>query len=462
MNVKNFTFLRKEHIIQVRMLSTSRSEGDRMSEKKLKARGLYLSRLISFADTELIKVITGIRRCGKSSLLKLFIEYLKDRGVDGKRIVEVNFESMANPNWDDRSLYSYIKERVIPGEKMYLFFDEIQLVPDWQRAINSFRVDFDCDIYITGSNAYLLSSELSTFLSGRYVEIKMLPLSFSEFVDFQGFSKKEKLLPDGGTRKQLFDQGGEMVDARDVFDAYVKYGGMPSVTEVELNQETVSAVLDGIYSTVIVRDILERGKFREQRSLTDPVLLRKLVMFLADSIGNSISANSISNTLISEKLIDSKPAVRTVQTYMAALAEAYVFYEIKRFDIKGKEYLRTLGKHYIVDVGLRNYLLGFRGGDRGHILENIVFFELLRRGYQVAVGKIDNREIDFIATRTDEKAYIQVTETMSAQETRERELTPLQTVKDNFEKLVISLDRPLTDNIEGIHIVNALDWLLQE
>ena len=424
-------------------------------------RDSYLKKLIAFQDTELIKVITGIRRCGKSSLLELMREHLKKQGVSQNQIISINFESMAFRAMTVNELYKSVSEKVIKGKKMYLFFDEVQLMKDWQKAINSFRVDFDCDIYITGSNAYLLSSELSTYLSGRYVEIKVLPLSFAEFITFQGYTISERKLPDGSTKKVLYDKEQEQADLRDMFDMYVKYGGMPSIADVGLDEEKVAAVLDGIYSAVIVRDILERGKRKNTRNVNDPLLLRKLMMFLADNIGNNTSANSITNTLINEKLTDAKPAVQTVSAYIDALTESFVFYEIQRFDIKGKEYLRTLGKYYIVDMGLRNYLLGYKSGDSGHILENIVYFELLRRGYSVSVGKIDNKEIDFIATKTNEKKYIQVTESMVSPETKERELTPLKMVQDNYEKLVITMDKPLTTDEDGIKIVNALEWLVE-
>ena len=253
---------------------------------------------------------------------------------------------MGIPDMDARGFYEYVKARICPNKRTYLFFDEVQKVHGWENAVNSFRVDFDCDIYITGSNAYLLSSELSTYLSGRYVEIKVLPLSFREFLDFHGYILTERKSP----------------------------------------------ALDGVYSAAVINDILEREKRKGQRNITDPVLSKKIILFLADNVGNNTSATSIGNTLVNEGLLENgtrktKPAVQTIQAYIEALTEAYIFYEIKRFDIKGKEYLRTLGKYYIVDIGLRNYLLGYRDGDSGHILENIIYFELLRRGYDVAIGK---------------------------------------------------------------------------
>ena len=350
-------------------------------------------------------------------------------------------------------------------KRMYLFFDEVQHVLKWETAINSFRVDFDADIYITGSNAYMLSSEYATYLSGRCVEIKMLPLSFSEFIDFHGFKVKEKKNLIGGMKRQIIGNDGEEYEIRDVFDAYMRFGGMPGIAEIGLDQDKAFALLDGIYSTVITRDILERENLRSQKRISDPILLRKIIMFLADNIGSSISLSSIGNTLMNEGLLDKKkrngkPSAHTVESYVNALQESYFFYEIKRFDIKGKEFLRTLGKYYIVDIGLRNYLIGIRDRDRGHALENVVYLELLRRGYDVAIGKINTQEVDFIATNATEKLYIQVTESMLGEEVRERELTPLKKIQDNYEKIVLSLDLGLDSSYDGIKSVNLIEWLL--
>ena len=438
-----------------------------IKEFKLKNRDLYLNRLISFQDTEIIKVITGIRRCGKSSLLKLMAEHLRKSGVKDEQIIELNFESMTFYAMDNKQLYSYVKEKVLQNERMYLFLDEVQMIPAWQTAVNSFRIDFDCDIYVTGSNAFLLSSELSTYISGRYVEIKMLPLSFREFIDFNDFILQSYTSITGETRKRVIDEKNEMYELNELFDAYLKYGGMPSVIDVGLQQDKVTAMLDGLYSAVVIRDILERGRRKEQRAITDPILLRKLIMFLADNIGNNISATSIGNILVNEGLLEEgyrkvRPATQTIQAYIEALIESYIFYEIKRFDIKGKEFLRTLGKYYIVDIGLRNYLLGFREGDRGHILENIIYFELLRRGYNVAIGKLGNKEIDFVATSTYEKKYIQVTDSMDSLEIRKRELTPLLSIRDNYEKIVLVLNYDLAQTIEGIKIIKISDFLLED
>lgn len=438
-----------------------------MQKTNLISRELYLRQLRAFRDTDMIKVLTGIRRCGKSSLMKLMAQWLRDNGIEDKQIIEINFESMRFSEMTVEEFYSYITERVIPGKRMYLFFDEVQRIAGWEKAVNSFRVDFDCDIYITGSNAYLLSSELSTYLSGRYVEIKVLPLSFSEFLDFHGYRVEEYKSLTGKLKKRIKDSNGETFDPKELYEAYAKFGGMPILADVGLEQDRVTAALDGVYSAVVVRDILEREKRKGQRTITDSLLLRKLMMFLADNIGNSVSATSIGNTLVTEGLLEegkrkAKPATHTIQAYIEALKESYIFYEIKRFDIKGKEYLKTLGKYYIVDIGLRNYLLGYRDGDTGHILENIIYFELLRRGYEVAIGKLDHKEVDFIATKTDEKKYIQVTESMTSPETRERELSPLQKIPDNYEKIVIAMDTGMEQDQDGIKLINAIDFLLGE
>ena len=432
---------------------------------ELKNRDRYLKKLIGFQDTEPVKVITGIRRCGKSSLLKLMIRHLREAGIGQEQVVEMNFESHDFRSMTSDEVYHYVKEKAVPGKRMYLFFDELQRIDAWEDAVNSLRVDLDCDIYITGSNAYLLSSEYSTYLSGRCVEIKMLPLSFREFLDFHNFEVRETSSALGGTRRQAFDQSGERYDLREVFDAYMRFGGMPGIADIGLDQEKALSLLEGIYSTVVVRDILEREKRRGQRQITDPALLRKIVLFLADNIGSSVSVSSIGNTLMNEGLLEGgkrrgTPSTHTVQAYMGALLESYFFYEIKRFDIKGKEYLRTLGKYYIADIGLRNFLLGFRNRDSGHAIENVVYFELLRRGYDVAIGKIGNQEVDFIATTADDRLYIQVTESMQSEDVRKRELAPLQKIRDNYEKLVLSLNPGLDASYDGIKSLNLVDWLL--
>lgn len=432
---------------------------------KLKKRDLYLNKIIAFQDTEPVKVVTGIRRCGKSSLLKLMVCHLKEEGIFDEQILEMNFESYAFKNMESDSLYEYVRQHIVPDKRMYLFFDEVQRVPDWEDAVNSFRVDFNCDIYVTGSNAYMLSSEYATYLSGRCVEIKMLPLSFSEFITFYDFEIIETKSALGGIRRQVLNRNGEQYELREIFDAYMRFGGMPGIADVGLDQEKALMLLEGIYSTVIMRDILERENLRGQKKITDPVLLKKIVMFLADNIGSNISVSSIGNILVNEGLLEDGrkkgiPSAHTVQTYVNALMEAYFFYDIKRFDIKGKEFLRTHGKYYIVDMGLRNYLLGFRNRDSGHALENIVYFELIRRGYDVSIGKVDNLEVDFIATKADDKIYIQVTETMEGEDVRKRELAPLQKINDNYEKIVLSMNKGMDSSYDGIKSIDLIDWLI--
>ncbi len=436
-----------------------------MNTNILKRRDIYLDKLKAFQDTEPVKVITGIRRCGKSSLLNLMVAHLKETGVLPEQIVEMNFESHDLKKMSADDFYQYVKGRVLPDKRMYFFFDEVQRITNWEDTVNSFRVDFNCDIYVTGSNAYLLSSEYATYLSGRCIEIKILPLSFREFLYFHNFEVREDRSALGGTRKQVTDKNGERYELREAFDAYMRFGGMPGIADVGLDQEKAMVLLDGIYSTVVIRDILEREKRRGQRQITDPVLLRKIILFLADNISSSVSVSSIGNTLVNEGLLEDgrrkgTPGAHTVQAYVNALLESYFYYDIKRFDIKGKEYLRTLGKYYIVDIGLRNYLLGFRNRDSGHAIENLVYFELLRRGYDVAIGKVNNMEVDFIATNMNDKLYVQVTESMIGEDVRRRELAPLQKINDNYEKIVLSLEPGMDASYDGIKSLNLIDWLL--
>ena len=436
-----------------------------MITSKLKTRPNYLNKLIGFKDTEPVKVITGIRRCGKSSLLKLMIEHLKQNGVLSSQILYVNFESFEFVEFNSTKLYNYVKERIVAGKRMYLFFDEVQRVKNWENAINAFRVDFNCDIYITGSNAYLISSEYATYLSGRCVEIKMLPLSFVEFIDFNDLTLKTEVGALGDKRTYAVDSSGSKYPLKEVFNSYLKFGGMPGITELGLDQEKSLMLLDSVYSTIIVRDILDLANLRETGPINDSVLLKKIVMFLSDNIGNNVSLSSIGNTLSNEGLLEDvktkgKVSVHKLQYYVNSLLESFFFYEIKRFDIKGKEYLKTLGKYYIVDLGFRNLLLGYRNRDTGHVLENIVYLELLRRGYDVSIGKIDNLEIDFIAQKSDEKLYIQVTDDMSISSVTQRELAPLKKVKDNYPKIVLALNLGLETNYDGIKILNVIDWLV--
>lgn len=406
--------------------------------KNLIKRPLYLNELIENKDVDLIKIITGIRRCGKSSLMELFCQYLLETGIDKSRIIHMNLESLKyNELSDYLSFYNYVSDKIENTGKTYLLFDELQVVSGWEKAIESFRVDYDVDIYITGSNAYLLSTELATLLSGRYVEIKMLPLSFSEFLDFYNFDDKTVL--------------------EEKFIYYLKFGGMPVLREYNFNELRINQALEGIYSTVILKDILQRHNQSDQLSLD------KIAHFLSSNIGSITSPNKIGNILSSEGDIDKGKnkniAGKTVDKYISMLNNAFIFYRVGRYDIKGKQLLKTLDKNYIVDMGFRNMLLGYRDADRGHILENIVFLELIRRHYRVYIGKISDTEVDFLAEKPNEKLYIQVTESLASPKTRERELRPLLSINDNYEKIILTSDRSFITSENGIKIINVIDWL---
>lgn len=409
--------------------------------KNLIERPAYLNELIENKDIDLIKIITGIRRCGKSSLLELFRQYLLESGIEEGRIIHMNLESLKyNSLSDHLSFYQYVSDKIDNTSKTYLLFDELQVVSDWEKAIESFRLDYDVDIYITGSNAYLLSSEFATLLSGRYVEIKMLPLSFKEFLDFYDFNDSTSL------------------DEKFIY--YLKFGGMPVLSEYNFNELRINQALEGIYSTVILKDILQR------HNLSDQLTLNKIVHFLASNIGSITSPNNIGNVLSNEGNIEktkvSSIASKTVDKYISLLNNAFIFYKIGRYDIKGKQLLKTLDKNYIVDLGFRNMLLGYRDADRGHILENIVFLELIRRHYRVFIGKIGDTEIDFLAEKPNEKIYIQVTESLASPKTRERELRPLLSINDNYEKIIMTFDRDFITSENGIKIINVIDWLTSD
>ncbi len=401
----------------------------------------YMNQLIQNKDVDLVKIVTGIRRCGKSSLLDLFHQYLSEQGVPDSRIIHMNMESLRYRDLTDYlSFYDYVSKQIEKGAKTYLIFDELQVVEHWEKAIESFRLDFDVDIYITGSNAYLLSTEFSTLLSGRYVEIRVLPLSFKEFLDFYEFASD--------------------VTIDEKFQKYLRFGGMPILREYKFNEARTNQALEGIYSTVVLRDILQRNKS------TDQGMLQKIMLFLCSNIGSITSPNSIGNVLSSEGDIQAGKqksiAGKTVERYISMLCKAFVFFSVSRYDVKGKQLLKTLEKNYIIDLGFRNLLLGYRDADRGHILENIVFLELLRRDYRVYIGKVGETEVDFVAEKPNDKVYIQVTESMQSPETRERELRPLRMIGDNYEKIVLSMDRSFASSYDGIKSLNLIDWLLAE
>lgn len=400
----------------------------------------YLNQLIENKDVDLVKIITGIRRCGKSSLLDLFHQYLLKAGVPEENIIHMNLESLRYRNLTDYvAFYDYVSKRIPKTGKTYLMFDEMQTIDHWEKAIESFRLDFNVDIYITGSNAYLLSGEFSTLLSGRYVEIRMLPLSFKEFLNFYRFETS--------------------VSIEQKFQKYLQFGGMPILREYQLNEARSNQALEGIYSTIVLKDILLRNPQMDQSTL------EKLILFLCSNIGSITSPNSIGNALSQEgnigKVKDRNIASKTIEKYLGMLHESFFFSSVRRYDVKGKQFLKTLEKNYIVDLGFRNMLLGYRDADRGHILENVVFLELIRRDFHVYVGKVGELETDFVAEKPNEKLYIQVTESMQSPETRARELRPLKRINDNYEKIVLSMDRNYINSYEGIKSLNLIDWLLQ-
>jgi len=415
----------------------------------------YLDELIRFQGQDLVKVVTGVRRSGKSTLLDMMREYLRDQGVPEASLLTFKMESMEYDTVTDyHDLYALVCERTKDVKHPYLFFDELQEISGWERAINSLRVDKDCDIYITGSNAYLLSSELSTFLSGRYVEIEMLPLTFAEYLQFRGM----KWFPRESDQADLaLGANGSVATLSNMFMQYRQFGGLPVLALSDPSRENHRTYCKSLYDTVVIRDILERDKRRDRRRLTNPDLLEKICAFLADNIGNENSITSITNALEQQ---GTKAANDTVDAYVGALCEAYLFYPVKRYDIKGKELLKTNGKHYMVDTGLRNYLQGYRDSDQGRVLENIVYLQLRHDGYEVSVGKKLSSEIDFVASRNDERFYIQVTESMRDTAQQERELKPLRKTGDSYPKMIVVSEGSYPTSIDGIRIVSTIDYLL--
>lgn len=398
----------------------------------------YLDRLNQWRDEQVIKVITGIRRCGKSTLLLQYQEWLKARGVSEDQIVSVNFEELEYEELQDyRKLYSYLKNRLCERKKTYIFLDEIQKVPSFEKIVDSLYVKPDVDIYITGSNAYMLSGDLATLLTGRYVEIKMLPLSFKEYLQITGTDQDRGLAE------------------------YMRNGGLPYIAVMDRTQEKVEIYLEGIYNTVIVKDIEDRQARKEKnpdkRKITDILLLKTIARYLASIVGNPVSIRSITDYLTSN---GRKISPNTVGDYVEALTESFIFYSAERFDIVGKQLLKASRKMYIVDLGLRNHILPRRQYDLGFSLENIVYFELLRRGYRVMIGKVGSTEVDFVAEKQGTYTYFQVTADMTAKETFDREMKPLMNIRDNYEKIVLTGDRLTIGNYDGIQVRNLSDWLL--
>ena len=394
----------------------------------------YLKRMIDAKDTKFIKVITGVRRSGKSTLLLMFKDYLIKNKVNEKNIIHINFESAI---YDDiknyKDLYNFVKEK-IKKDKVYLLLDEVQNVESWEKAINSFQVDFNIDIYITGSNAYLLSSELSTLLSGRYIEIKMYPLSFKEYLNFNSY---------------------DCNDLEDKFNEYLRYGGLPAITLIKNNDEVVLSYLNDIYNTIVKKDIIDRNNIK------DTALLENIIKYLSNNIGNTISSTKISDYLNSNKIVE-KSNHQTIDNYLNMLEKSFIIYKADRTDIKSKSLLKTLGKYYISDTGIRNIILGLRNINEGHLLENVIYLELLRRGYKVNIGKTNDYEVDFVAENPNNIKYYQVTQSLNNEIVKERELRSLENISDNYEKTILTMDKTINNDYNGIKVINIIDWLLKE
>lgn len=400
----------------------------------------YLEKLIEWKDDDVIKVVTGIRRCGKSTLLMQYQDYLKSIGIKENQIIAVNFEELEYEELCDyKKLYAYIKDRLVADKITYIFLDEIQKVPSFEKVVDSLYVKPNIDIYITGSNAYMLSGDLATLLTGRYVEISMLPLSFSEYM-------------------QLSDK-----DKESAFADYIKYGGLPFVATMDKTDDKVDTYLEGIYNTVIVKDIEDRQKRQEsnsdKRKINDIPLLKTIAKYLSSVIGSPVSLRGITNYLVSS---GRKISANTVSNYVDALIESFIFYPAERFDIVGKQLLKANKKYYMVDLGIRNHILPRKYYDLGFSVENIVFFELLRRGCKVTIGKYQENEVDFVAEKRGEFTYIQVTADMVSESTFDREMKPLYAIQDNYEKIVLTLDKLTVGNYDGIKVVNVIDWLLNK
>lgn len=400
----------------------------------------YLEKLIGWKDDDVIKVVTGIRRCGKSTLLMQYQDYLKSIGIEENQIIAVNFEELEYEELCDyKKLYAYIKDRLVADKITYIFLDEIQKVPSFEKVVDSLYVKPNIDIYITGSNAYMLSGDLATLLTGRYVEISMLPLSFSEYMQL---SNKDK---------------------ESAFADYIKYGGLPFVATMDRTDDKVDTYLEGIYNTVIVKDIEDRQKRQEsnsdKRKINDIPLLKTIAKYLSSVIGSPVSLRGITNYLVSS---GRKISANTVSNYVDALIESFIFYPAERFDIVGKQLLKANKKYYMVDLGIRNHILPRKYYDLGFSVENIVFFELLRRGCKVTIGKYQENEVDFVAEKRGEFTYIQVTADMVSESTFDREMKPLYAIQDNYEKIVLTLDKLTVGNYDGIKVVNVIDWLLNK
>lgn len=390
----------------------------------------YLDKLIAFKDKQLVKIVTGIRRCGKSTLLELYREWLIGQGVKEERIISINFEDIDYEELTDyKKLYEYLKSKLSESEMTYIFLDEVQNIDKFPKVVDSLYIKNNVDIYITGSNAYMLSSEIATLISGRYVQIEMLPLSFKEYMESTGNSN----------------------DYAVKYKEYLENSSFPYALQLKGQPKEISDYLESIYNTIVIKDIVNRKK------ISDPMILKSVLRFIFDNIGSPLSSKKIADTLTSNgRKIDSK----TIERYIEALMESYIIYQAPRYNIKGKQYLKTLEKYYVVDIGLRYMLLESRKADAGHILENVVYLELLRRGYKVYVGKVNEFEVDFVALNNKGTTYFQVALTTRDENTLLRELRPLESIKDHYPKIILTLDDDPETHYNGIRRINALDWLL--
>ena len=390
----------------------------------------YLNKLIALKDKKIIKVVTGVRRCGKSKLLEMYRKWLLEQGVEEERIVSINFEDLDFEDLTDyKKLHTYLKEHLVKDNMTYIFLDEIQNVEQFPKVVDSLYIKDNVDIYITGSNAHMLSNEIATLLSGHYIQIEMLPLSFKEYMISTG---------------SMNDRGIKYVD-------YLQNSSFPYTLELEGQSDEIRSYLEGLYNTIVVKDIINHSK------ISEPKMLKSILKFIFDNIGNPLSSKKIADTMTSSgRRIDT----RTVEKYLDALTESYIIYQAKRYNIKGKQYLKTLEKYYVVDIGLRLMLFGSKQIDAGRILENIVYLELLRRGYDVYVGKVDEFEVDFVAQNGKGTTYFQVALSVRDEKTLERELRSLRAIKDHYPKILLTMDDDPEVHYDGIRRINARDWLL--
>ena len=392
----------------------------------------YLEILIKQREQKVIKVITGVRRCGKSTLFQLYQHYLKKTGVADHQIISLNLEDMDFEELlDYKKLYTYIKTRLCKDHYTYVFIDEVQNCKNFEKVVDSLFIKDNVDVYITGSNAYMLSGELATLLSGRYIKIDMLPLSFREYV--------EATLDTGKGHMELFNH-------------YLRFGSFPYIATSYREESNILGYLEGIYHSILIKDVAKR------EGITDVSLLESIVKTVATSIGSPVSVKKISDTIVSS---GRKISVNTVDNYLNALCDAYIFYKVDRYDVKGRQHLKTLGKYYIVDTGIRNLILSSSSLDLGHLIENIVYFELLRRGYKVSVGKVAEKEVDFVASNMEGILYIQVSTTVLDENTLRRELASLEAISDHHPKILLTLDEiGIGVNFNGIKHLNLIDWLI--